>query len=279
MMNTLKSRKRNGFRRSCWSPGVPWRRVSLVFALLLLIFCQPAAPFFVSRSVATGRHSKIASTLTLSNLRRNSLTLLVSSSVTSNEGDKGEKEASKAPKSKKKLAITLWIHIISGFVVANYVRSSCWPRFLLRLSLPIWNLIRGLSAMLFAGSIFTTTILEWNVKNLLLFPQLLNVETSMVLPALTGALISGVAQAFHSYGSLKFAPRHVKSALHILFVFGIWWGITDRRSQAQVEKAIARNEDNDVSIVSILKRRRWSNIVSCVFLVLLYADMILKPWS
>jgi hypothetical protein len=187
----------------------------------------------------------------------------------------------KQKQKKKKLLITLWIHVISIFVITNYVRSySCWPSVLLRLPLRVWNLIHGLSAMVFAGSIVTTTVLEWNYynqNNIAFFPELLRVETSLVLPALTGSMISGVAQAFHSYSSLRYAPRHVKSALHLLLAFGVWWGLTDRRSQGKVLEASIRIAKGGEIDETVLRGRRISNVVSCLFLLVMYSVMILKP--
>ena len=161
-------------------------------------------------------------------------------------------------------------------MVTNYVRKAIWPAFLLAIPLKAWNLIHALSAMVFAGGIVTTTLLEWTLPSLVsqedeqtrLLKWLWQVESVLVLPAVCTSLLSGVAQSFHSYNSLRYAPRHVKSALHMMFLFGIWWAWADRRSQAVLETEV----DLDT-----LHRRRIYNLVSCAFLVAIYGIMILKP--
>lgn len=181
--------------------------------------------------------------------------------------------------------LLVWVHVISGFVVYNYTRQTIWPGFLLQIPVKVWHLIHGLSAMVFAGGIVTTTLLEWklpsiaaNMKDedgnadkssIFLLTWLWQVESRLVLPAVTGSLVSGVAQAFYSYPSFRMAPSHVKSALHLMFLFGVWWAWTDRRSQASLRKG-GFDESKVV-------QRRLSNLVSCAFLVGLYAVMILKP--
>ena len=208
------------------------------------------------------------------------VTVLQSMAV--NDDDNHDGEITSAPTlekkhKKKKFWITLWIHVLSVFVVTNYVRNSIWPAFLLAFPLKGWNLIHSLSNMAFAGGILTTTLLEWNISNKdsEFFPKLLKVESILVLPALTGSLLSGVAQSFHSYASLRHAPRHVKSAIHILLLFGLWWGLTDRKSQSKVERAMDEGTFDESS--SMRQGRRVSNLVSCLFLVTLYSFMILKP--
>ena len=86
-------------------------------------------------------------------------------------------------------------------------------------------------------------------------------------------MVSGVAQAFHNYSSLRYAPTHIKSALHLLFAFGLWWELADRRTQHKVEESLAKGEPD----LKMLRDRRISNVVSCVFLLVLYSVMILKP--
>jgi hypothetical protein len=102
-------------------------------------------------------------------------------------------------------------------------------------------------------------------------------------------MISGIAQSFYNYGSLSLAPRHVKSSLHVLFLFGLFWAYTDRKSQQDLlDLAETSNSwsagDGQVSkdmvekeMVSIWKRRRIVNVISCLFVVALYAIMVIKP--
>jgi len=193
--------------------------------------------------------------------------------------------------SKKKTGkriMLVWVHAVTIFMIVNYARKTIWPAILLDIPLKVWNLIHALSGMAFAGGIVTTTLLEWQLpsiahaemksnnnntsesSSILLLKWLWQVESRLVLPAVTGSLISGVAQAFHMYPSLKLAPRHVKSAMHMMLLFGMWWAWTDRRSQA----ALLQKDGFDESKVV---QRRFANLVSCAFLVALYGIMILKP--
>lgn len=206
---------------------------------------------------------------------------LSSSEVTPAPGD-DDSSNSKAKKKKKSRLVTIWVHAVSIFVVGNY-RSRCWPGFLTSISLPSWTLVHALSGMVFAGSILTTTILEWIVVssrerpvNEFWFAQVPEMEKFVVLPALTGSIVSGVAQAFLTYGSLRHAPRHVKSSLHVLLLFGMWWGVTDRRTQGKAQEAVAELEEKS-ELPSVISQRRISNVVSCCFLAALYAIMTLKP--
>ena len=188
----------------------------------------------------------------------------------------------KKNKKKKSRIITLWIHVISIFIIANYRSVRGWPAGLTRIPLAVWSLVHAVSGMLFAGTIVVTTILEWLVVSHQQPPVsqfwfgtiMPAMEQAVVLPALTGSILSGVAQAFHNYSSLRGAPRHVKSSLHLLFLFGIWWGVTDRRTQHPAQQEAAA--DGRV-VPRVWKLRRVSNLVSCGFLLALYAVMVLKP--
>ena len=107
-------------------------------------------------------------------------------------------------------------------------------------------------------------------------------ETILVLPALTLSIVSGVAQAFYDYGHLRMAPKHVKGSLHLLFLFGLWWGFTDRTTQRKarvaVEEQLEEGDNHTKEVPDVLFQRRWSNVVSCIFVLALYAVMALKPW-
>jgi hypothetical protein len=269
-------------QRSCWIR----LRCCCIFLLVAQPLSEPIHAFSFLRSLTT-RHYSIASSWSNASFPKTrrgrryfskslSLSSSSSSSPTSTMSTPPPTSANNTkPNKRKKFFLTLWIHALSGFVVTNYARTTVWPRCLLGFPLIAWNLVHGLSAMMFAGGIITTTLLEWNLsmKESNVFPKLLQVETVLVLPALTGSIISGVAQAFHSYASLRHAPSHVKSALHVLLLFGLWWGLTDRRSQAKIEKAMEQGEFDE----TMLAGRRISNLVSCGFLLALYGIMILKP--
>lgn len=194
--------------------------------------------------------------------------------------DKNEMDQRTSPSVVEKRILLVWFHAVIGFVVWNYYTTSgLWPSFFLEIPLRVWNLVHALSAMVFAGGIITTTLLEWqlpsavigtnkNDKSIIL-QWLWQVESKLVLPAVSMSLVSGVVQSFDYYASLRAAPPHVKGALHLMALFAIWWAWTDRRSQASL-----REDGFDATKVTA---RRLSNLVSCAFLVVLYGMMILKP--
>lgn len=189
------------------------------------------------------------------------------------------------PKKKRSIFVTLWIHLISIFLLVNSRVENCWPAALTTVSFSKLSFIHAISAMLFSGSIITTTVLEWLVVTSrdaavqqFWFDKVPQVEKWIVIPALTGSMVSGVGQAFSHYGSLRHAPRHVKSTMHVLTLFGLWWGITDRTTQSKAhEMALKQRGSLDSQIPSVFQQRRISNVISCVFLVALYGIMILKP--
>jgi len=181
----------------------------------------------------------------------------------------------------QRAALPLWLVGVSAFMIVNYSRAtSCWPAFLVDI-LPYraWSLIHAVAAMLFSGTIITTTVLEWLVVDspskaaqqfwFAQHPSAVDTaETVLVLPGLTALLVSGVAQARLAYQlPLQLAPLHVKLPLHVLVAFGIWWVATD----LSLRGADAANS-KQVQI-----QRRWSNVVSCLFVLALYGIMVLKP--
>jgi len=205
--------------------------------------------------------------------------------------DMNELDPTSTPSKMEKRILLVWFHAVVGFVVWNYYSTTTlWPSFFLDIPVRVWNLLHALSAMVFAGGIITTTLLEWQLPSLvmnggggggaaagktsdkdksMLLKWLWQVESKLVLPAVSMSLISGVVQAFDNYTSLRAAPPHVKGALHVMALFAIWWAWTDRRSQADL-----REGGFDEAKVNA---RRLSNLVSCTFLVVLYGMMILKP--
>jgi hypothetical protein len=130
--------------------------------------------------------------------------------------------------------------------------------------------------MQFAGTILTTTVLEWivvtsgsaDVKQFWFEETVDRAETLLVLPGLTGLIVSGVPQSWLTYErNLQQAPLHVQLPLQLLAAFGLWWLLTDLRLRG-THAAV----DDKVQI-----KRRWSNIVSCLFLIMIYGIMVLKP--
>ncbi len=105
-------------------------------------------------------------------------------------------------------------------------------------------------------------------------------DAAIVLPALSGAIVSGVGQAYHDYGGLALSPKHVVGAFHLLLTFGVWWMVTDVTSQRKAVDTVQNMDESSgglVHVPKILRMRGISNIVSCVFVVMMYALMVLKP--
>jgi hypothetical protein len=185
--------------------------------------------------------------------------------------------------------------MLSIFMMLNYFWGALPPCSVFgMLSLPAWSFFHAISAMVFSGSIITTTVLEWIVTtNTAEFAirRLFSIERILVLPALTLNVVSGVAQVYGTYlpasTPLRYAPPHVKAVFHILFLFGLWWGFTDRMSQGPLERLLLTaspleeegilESQRGEKINGALKQRRLSNVVSCGFVLALYAIMIFKP--
>ncbi|GKZ01374.1 hypothetical protein MPSEU_001088300 [Mayamaea pseudoterrestris] len=186
-----------------------------------------------------------------------------------------------------KLGVAIWVAGLSGFIVRNYQPDmEFWPATLSdSYSSSTYILIHAVSGMLFAGTIITTTLLEWIVVQSkdqavqrFWFTQVPGVEQALVLPGLTGSIVSGVLHAFQKYGSLTEAPFHVTSAVYLLLLFGVWWGVTDQTTQGKAFDYVMSDQDmSDDKLPTVMLVRRVSNIVSCGFLVALYAVMVLKP--
>jgi hypothetical protein len=112
----------------------------------------------------------------------------------------------------------------------------------------------------------------------------------VVMPALTGSVVSGVAQATLKYGSFRTAPKFVRGTLHALATFALWWALTDVTTQHAARRDVlewcqqydnkddtTRGNTTDDDIPRVVLLRRWSNVVSCLFVTALYGIMVLKP--
>jgi hypothetical protein len=190
---------------------------------------------------------------------------------------------------------------LSAFLLTNQFVGP-WPEdFILDVPQRTFLLIHFLSGMLFGGGIILTTCIEWlvvdstssgNNKDALLFwfqrvPQL---DAFLVVPALTSAVVSGVALAVQNYERLSFAPLHIRMSLYTLVLFALCWATTDVTTQAPARTALQawatgpsqedtdeNNKVNDEAVPRVVQLRRISNVVSCLLVVLLYAIMTLKP--
>jgi len=196
-----------------------------------------------------------------------------------------------------------WVVAMSIFIVKNYASEELWPfPQLADIPIPYLSLMHNLGNMIFSGSIITTTVIEWIVTDSnddkiipFWFDRVQKVERFMVLPALFLSIVSGMIRATVTYGTMMESPLHIKSSLHILSTFGLWWGITDRTTINRVSLSTESNRYSSSTIgnngsgsgndqegnININRRlvmiRRISNIISCGFLIASYAMMTLKP--
>jgi hypothetical protein len=198
------------------------------------------------------------------------------------------------------VGLATWFTSLSYIIIRNYKIGPWLP---VTLNKRVWVLIHAMSNMFFASGIVLSTILEWRVlatRN----PEVIHVwftyvvpriETTIVLPSLTLAIVSGFAQTALDYGSMAIAPKHIRMSIHILATFAIWWMATDVTT-VQSSKIALNDWYNDVtkegkiggqgtreeysitaSLPKVLYLRRWSNVVSCLFVASLYGIMTLKP--
>lgn len=177
--------------------------------------------------------------------------------------------------------IGIWPLAISVFIAINFFQG-CWPTALAEVPFSTLSFVHAVSGMLFAGCIITTTVLERMVvesgntpTQRLWFDKVPVVEEWIVLPALTGAIVSGIGQACARYGSFQMAPFHIQCAIFLLLAFGLWWGLTDRPTQAKARSALENSLGEEQP--AIFQLRQISNIISCLFLIILYGVMVLKP--
>mmetsp|Transcript_30316 Transcript_30316/g.85676 ORF Transcript_30316/g.85676 Transcript_30316/m.85676 type:complete len:232 (-) Transcript_30316:50-745(-) len=186
--------------------------------------------------------------------------------------DQGQPQA--PPDLVESLLLPVWCVSVGAFLMYNYYwASSPWPAFLTAIDVRTWALVHAVSGTLFAGGIFTTAFVEWLVfrshstaVQAFWFQTASKAEVAIVLPGLTGSLVSGVAQAWLMYQRpVQFAPLHVRLPIHILVAFGLWWLVTDVATRSAAEDKAKQGW------------RQGSNLVSCLFLVAIYGIMVLKP--
>lgn len=87
-----------------------------------------------------------------------------------------------------------------------------------------------------------STILEWLVVSSTViafwFCRVPALDGAIVLPALTGSIVSSVAQAAQDYGSLKESPTYRRGSLHVLLTFAVWWAFTDLTTQHSAQGVV-----------------------------------------
>ena len=291
-------------RRNEWEPAhvvrLQSRRQQLLVTSQLLSFTVLVSfSFLISHRIYSARdclHQKLAFMSSSMELRRRPPKPPISTGAdeTSTPAPKNNSVSDYEIKSHHSrfplLFITSWAVVISFFLVVNY-DSGPWPTCLLTSNRDVWRLVHAISSMLFGGTIVVSTILEWMVvssKNptviIFWFYQVPALDGAIVMPALTGSILSGVAQAAQDYGSLKESPKYIKGSLHVLLTFAIWWAMTDITTQHLAQQTVmewvnAAHDDKNSAVPRVIRLRRWSNIGSCLFVAALYALMALKRGS
>jgi len=187
------------------------------------------------------------------------------------------------------VGLVAWMGALSAFLLVNNFAGPFPANIATAVPVQAWGLMHGVSAMLFGGGIILTTCIEWLVtdsKNKSVwnfwFKKVPDLDSKIVLPALTASILSGVALSVDHYDSLSQAPFHVTAALGTLLAFAGWWGITDLTTQGRATEKIAEFTENaqdsdELTIPGILEFRKFSNLVSCGFIAALYFIMITKP--
>lgn len=186
--------------------------------------------------------------------------------------------------SRSMAGVGMWAVSITCFILLNYHSETCWPSSLLMLPpRRTWTFVHATTTMLFSGTILVSTLVEWLVVKSrnpsvlkFWFTSIPSLDMAVVLPSLTGSIVSGIAQASMDYGRLQDAPKYVLGTFHSLLTFGAWWGVTDLTTQKSARTAVSEDL-TDGDIPRVLKLRRWSNLVSCLFVATLYILMVLKP--
>lgn len=185
------------------------------------------------------------------------------------------------------IGLGTWIAGLSSFLlINNYVGP--WPSAINTVPVEYYGLAHAIGGMLFGGGIILTTLIEWlavSSKNAevlkFYFRKVPGLDAFVVLPALTASIISGVGLSVDHYNSLGESPIHVVSAISTLLAFALWWAGTDLTTQAAATAAIEEwteaGDTENTEVPSIVQKRRISNVVSCLFIVALYAIMVLKP--
>lgn len=183
-----------------------------------------------------------------------------------------------------------WIGGLSSFLLINNFVGP-WPAALLQ-AIPVkaFGLTHAIAGMLFGGGIILTTLIEWlatDSKNTSVlnfyFDKVPTLDAMVVLPALTASILSGVGLAVDHYGSLGQSPFHVVGAISTLLAFAVWWAVTDVTTQGAAMNAIQEwtesneGEDKAADVPGIVQFRKFSNVVSCLFVAAIYGFMVLKP--
>jgi hypothetical protein len=189
------------------------------------------------------------------------------------------------------VALVAWLAAISAFILVNNFIGP-WPEAMTHVPERVFFLLHMLGGMLFGGGVLLTAAIEWlvvgNKNDTVLqfwFDKVPLLDGVIVLPALTVSMISGTGLSIRRYGGLGQAPEHIQAVFYALLAFCAWWAFTDLTTQGKAliavnewtsegEKAKA-DEPNDVP--NVVELRTISNVVSSLFVIVLYAMMVMKP--
>ena len=195
--------------------------------------------------------------------------------------------------SEKKLELILlavWGVSLSAFILINNAYGP-WPLAMKQVPERIFFLFHMYGGMLFAGGIILTTAIEREVAKSndpqvlkFWFDKVPALDGLIVVPALTVSMVSGTGLSIVRYGGLNIAPPHVDAIFWVLIMFLTWWATTDLTTQgAALNSAERAREEYEQGLVEefvtpkIVVDRHFSNVVSCFFVLLLYAMMVTKP--
>jgi hypothetical protein len=186
-----------------------------------------------------------------------------------------------------------WAVSISAFILVNNFIGP-WPQALSAVPERLWFVLHMLGGMLFGGGVILTTAIEWLVAHnrnspvlSFWFDKVPLLDAAIVLPALTVAMVSGTGLATEHYGGLGLAPPHIPIVFYALVGFALWWGLTDLTTQGKalvdvnewsIQNSLTDNEHSPPpDVPQVVHDRKISNIVSCLFIIALYAIMVFKP--
>jgi hypothetical protein len=188
--------------------------------------------------------------------------------------------------------LATWGVAISIFILMNNFVGP-WPaEFMHSIPERVNFVLHMVGGMLFGGGVILTTAIEWLVaKNgnspvlQFWFDKVPLLDALIVLPALTVAMMSGTGLTIAHYGGLNVAPVHISIVFYTLVLFALWWAFTDLTTQGKALMAVnewaasqaSPDESRRKPVPEVVHQRFISNIVSCLFIFLLYAEMVFKP--
>jgi hypothetical protein len=191
------------------------------------------------------------------------------------------------------VALGAWLAAITAFILVNNFVGP-WPEAMTHVPERVYFLLHMLGGMLFGGGVLLAAAIEWlveeNKNDAVLqfwFDKVPLLDGAIVLPALTVSMVSGTGLSIQRYGSLGHAPEHIQAAFYALVAFCAWWALTDLTTQGKAliavnewtakDKKAKTNEHAPNDVPNVMELRTISNVVSSLFVIVLYAMMVMKP--